>query len=1052
MEGCRGGSMVQQQALHHLCRMWGSHAAAAAAAFASSPNKVLLPLYNSSRGASGFPPQLRSLRKLAIQSACLDISARSLLASSHRALQASLSYHHNSEASSSIQHPQRPPHSVFWLASRVHREFGGIGRAYASGSSNGKADGEGIDTSPDRLQDGVFDEGSAEGGSSGNGMAISRPLDQRIVPVELHKEASDSYLAYAMSVILGRALPDVRDGLKPVHRRILYAMHELGLTSKRPFKKCARVVGEVLGKFHPHGDTAVYDALVRLSQNFSLRSPLINGHGNFGSLDGDPAAAMRYTECRLEALSEAMLLSDLELNTVDFVPNFDGSQQEPLVLPSRLPNILLNGASGIAVGMATNIPPHNLGEVVDALCALIRNPNATVQELMEHLPGPDFPTGGQILGSAGILAAYRTGRGQLTVRGMAAIEETDTRGSRSAIVITEIPYNTNKAALVAKIADLVNDKTLEGVSDVRDESDRSGMRIVVEVKRGSMPSVVLNNLYKHTTLQSRYSCNMVGFLQMWSRQICMCKYVQMLFLVTLVPSPQSMSILDKEPQIMGIKDFLQHFLDFRCSVIERRARFELKRAEDRDHLVQGILKGLDNLDQVVKIIRHAKDSAQASQSLQQGFALSSIQAEALLALPLRRLTGLERHKLVEEHNALGSQISDLKHLLTSKQRIFQVVEKEALAIKKEFSTPRRTLLEQDNDGQISDIDVIPNDETLVMLSAKGYIKRMQPDTFSAQRRGTLGKSGGKMRTNDAMSDFFVCHNHDYVLFFSERGIVYSIRAYRIPECSRTAAGNPVLQILPIPPGERITSVLPVSKFVEDQYLVMLTEKGYIKRTTLASFSAIRSQGIVAIQLVPGDELKWVRQAAEHDTVLIGSQLGLVVRIACDFERFRVLKRAARGVRAMRLKPGDKLAAMDILPASLLQALEMRHVQAPWLLLVSVNGYGKRVPISSFPSQALNRVGVIGCKFQQGDGLASLFVVGSTVSAADGESEEQIVLGSQGGIFNRLRVRDVSIQGRMGRGVKLMRLEAGDKLNTVSIVTNTELDEHLLTKDLDLIAA
>lgn len=875
--------------------------------------------------------------------------------------------------------------------------------------------GAGEDVSDESSDDDINDASSADAnGRSRSGAEDNRPQDVRIVPMELHKEAEESYIAYAMSVIVGRALPDCRDGLKPVHRRILYAMHELGLSSKKPFKKCARVVGEVLGKFHPHGDTAVYDALVRMAQDFSLRSPLVNGHGNFGSLDGDPAAAMRYTECRLQGLSEAMLLADLELDTVDFIPTFDGSQNEPAVLPARLPNVLLNGASGIAVGMATNIPPHNLAEVVDALIALLHNPNATVEELMEHLPGPDFPTGGQILGTDGILDAYRFGHGRLTVRGKASIEQLDRRSNRSAVIISELPYQANKAALVEKIADLVNNKTLEGVSDIRDESDRFGMRIVIEVKRGAMPKVVLNNLYKYTTLQTRFSCNMVG-------------------------------IIGGEPKVMGLKDFLETFVEFRCSVIERRAKFQLKRAEDRDHIVEGILIGLSNLDGVVKIIRSAKDTAQASEGLQKGFNVTPAQADALLAMPLRRLTSLESGKLKEEHDALTAEITDLKQLLESKHRVLQIIEKEALVLKKEYGTPRRTLVEQGRDGEINDIDVIANEETIVTLSEKGYIKRMAAGTFTAQNRGTTGKSGGKMRSNDAMSDFFVCRTHDYVLFFSERGIVYSIRAYQIPECSRTSAGNPLVQVVPVPPGERITSVQSVSDFAEDQYLVMLTTGGYIKRTALSSFASIRSTGIVAIQLTPGDELKWVRNAAEEDTVALASQRGMVVCIGCDDDKLRARGRATRGVRAMRLRGDDKLTAMDIVPASLVRT-GTKKTGAPWLLMVTEDGFGKRVPIKAFPKGVAGRVGVIGCKFHEGDLLASLFVVGANLSETDGESEEQVVVGSNKGILNRLRVRDVSIQSRTAKGVKLMRLDSDDKVSSVSVLISAEEEESIENRE------
>ncbi|CAM6095059.1 unnamed protein product [Calypogeia fissa] len=841
----------------------------------------------------------------------------------------------------------------------------------------------------------------AENGAVGNddSSGEGRPQDARIVQMELHQEASDSYLQYAMAVIVGRALPDIRDGLKPVHRRILFAMHELGLSSKKPFKKCARVVGEVLGKFHPHGDTAVYDALVRMAQNFSLRSPLINGHGNFGSMDDDPPAAMRYTECRLESLSEAMLLADLAADTVNFIPNFDESQQEPVVLPARLPNILVNGASGIAVGMATNIPPHNLGEVVDALVSLIHNPNATVEELMEHLPGPDFPTGGQILGTAGLLEVYRTGRGGLVVRGKAEVEKLDRSGSRSAVIISEIPYKTNKASLVEKIADLVNSKTLEGVSDIRDESDRSGMRIVIEVKRGATPMVVLNNLFKYTTLQSRFSCNMVG-------------------------------IMKGKPVTLGLKDMLQYFLEFRCSVIERRARFHLKRSQEREHLLMGILIGLDSLDRVVTIIRGAKDGQEASETLQQEFNVSTLQSDALLAMPLRRLTSLERNKILEEQKSLVNEIADLQQLLQSKQRVLQVVEKEALALKKEYGTPRLTVLDGDIDGEINDADVIANTETLVTLSERGYIKRMAPETFTAQNRGTAGKSGGRLRNDDALSRSFACKTHDYVLFFSERGVVYSIRAYQIPECSRTAAGNPLVQILQLPQGERITSVLPVSDFKDDQYLVMLTSAGFIKRTAMSSFSAIRPTGIVAIQLVPGDELRWVRQAHEEDEIVISSEGGMLVRVSCNNDKLRARGRATRGVRAMKLRPADKLAAMDIVPASLLQ--ENMGADAK-LLFVSKDGYGKRVPISAFRISTLGRMGVIGCKLKQDDSIVSLYALGSASAGPD----EQVVVGSHQGILNRLRVRDISAQSRAAKGVRLMKLEDGDEVKSVSLLTGSD---------------
>uniref|UniRef100_A0A6N2M106 DNA gyrase subunit A, chloroplastic/mitochondrial n=1 Tax=Salix viminalis TaxID=40686 RepID=A0A6N2M106_SALVM len=846
----------------------------------------------------------------------------------------------------------------------------------------------------------------SNGGSPGGG-------NGRVVQTELHKEATEAYMAYAMSVLLGRALPDVRDGLKPVHRRILFAMHELGLSSKKPFKKCARVVGEVLGKFHPHGDTAVYDALVRMAQDFSLRCPLIQGHGNFGSVDADPPAAMRYTECRLDGLTEAVFLADLEQDTVDFVPNFDNSQKEPSLFPTRLPTLLLNGSSGIAVGMATKIPPHNLGELVDVLCALIHNPDATLQELLEYMPGPDFPTGGIIMGNQGILDAYRSGQGRIVVRGKTDVELLDSKTKRSAVIIKEIPYQTNKASLVEKIAELVEDKNLDGISDIRDESDRSGMRIL---KRGADPSIVLNNLYRLTPLQSGFSCNMIG-------------------------------ILDGQPKQMGLKEMLQAFLEFRCSVVERRAMFKLTEAQKRRHIVEGIVVGLDNLDRVVDIIRKASSNAIASSGLRNEFNLSEKQAEAILDISLRRLNLLEGKKFLEESKSLMEQVTKLEELLSSRGNILQLIEQEAVELKNKFSNPRRSMLEDSYSGQLEDIDVIPNEEMLLAISEKGYVKRMKPNTFNLQNRGTIGKSVGKLRDSDAMSDFIVCHAHDRVLYFSDQGIVYSSPAYKIPECTRAAAGTPLIQFLSLSDGERITSIIPVSEFVEDQFLLMLTVNGYIKKVSLNSFSAIRSTGIIAIQLVPGDELKWVRCCTNDDLVAMASQNGMVILTSC--ENIRALGRNTRGGVAMKLREGDKIASMDIIPAALQKDLEVASKDSennnkgtgPWLLFVSESGHGKRVPLGSFKQSRLNRVGLIGYKFFEEDRLAAVFAVGFSLTE-DGESDEQVVLVSQSGTVNRIKVRDISIQSRFARGVILMRLEHAGKIQSASLISaaDPELEE------------
>ncbi|KAJ6717410.1 DNA GYRASE SUBUNIT A CHLOROPLASTIC/MITOCHONDRIAL [Salix purpurea] len=864
------------------------------------------------------------------------------------------------------------------------------------------------ETPTDDSENGSLLVKDSNGGSPGGG-------NGRVVQTELHKEATEAYMAYAMSVLLGRALPDVRDGLKPVHRRILFAMHELGLSSKKPFKKCARVVGEVLGKFHPHGDTAVYDALVRMAQDFSLRCPLIQGHGNFGSVDADPPAAMRYTECRLDGLTEAVFLADLEQDTVDFVPNFDNSQKEPSLFPTRLPTLLLNGSSGIAVGMATKIPPHNLGELVDVLCALIHNPDATLQELLEYMPGPDFPTGGIIMGNQGILDAYRSGQGRIVVRGKTDVELLDSKTKRSAVIIKEIPYQTNKASLVEKIAELVEDKNLDGISDIRDESDRSGMRIVIELKRGADPSIVLNNLYRLTPLQSGFSCNMIG-------------------------------ILDGQPKQMGLKELLQAFLDFRCSVVERRAMFKLTEAQKRRHIVEGIVVGLDNMDRVVDIIRKASSNAIASSGLRNEFNLSEKQAEAILDISLRRLNLLEGKKFLEESKSLMEQVTKLEELLSSRGNILQLIEQEAVELKNKFSNPRRSMLEDSYSGQLEDIDVIPNEEMLLAISEKGYVKRMKPNTFNLQNRGTIGKSVGKLRDSDAMSDFIVCHAHDRVLYFSDQGIVYSSPAYKIPECTRAAAGTPLIQFLSLSDGERITSIIPVSEFVEDQFLLMLTVNGYIKKVSLNSFSAIRSTGIIAIQLVPGDELKWVRCCTNDDLVAMASQNGMVILTSC--ENIRALGRNTRGGVAMKLREGDKIASMDIIPAALQKDLEVASKDSennnkgtgPWLLFVSESGHGKRVPLGSFKQSRLNRVGLIGYKFFEEDRLAAVFAVG--FSLTDGESDEQVVLVSQSGTVNRIKVRDISIQSRFARGVILMRLEHAGKIQSASLISaaDPELEE------------
>lgn len=842
-----------------------------------------------------------------------------------------------------------------------------------------------------------------------------------IIPTDLRNEMSRSYLEYAMSVIVGRALPDARDGLKPVHRRILYAMHELGLTSDRPFRKCARVVGEVLGKYHPHGDTAVYDSLVRMAQDFSMRVPLIQGHGNFGSVDNDPPAAMRYTECRLQALTSDALLRDIESETVDFVDNFDGSQQEPTVLPARIPQLLLNGSSGIAVGMATNIPPHNLGELIDGTIALIQNPEITDTELIKYIPGPDFPTGGQILGTSAIKEAYMTGRGSIAMRGVATIETIEQRGrpDREAIIVTELPYQTNKAGLIEKIAELVNDKRIEGIADIRDESDRDGMRIVIELKRDAYPRVILNNLYKQTPLQANFGANMLA-------------------------------LVDGEPQLLTIKKFLQVFLDFRVEAITRRTNYELRKAEERDHILQGYLIALSQLDAIINLIRHAPDAPTAQGELISNYGLSTAQADAILRMQLRRLTALEADKIRQEHEELEALITDLRDILAKRERILEIIETEIRQLKNAHATPRRTVITH-AEGELADHDLIANEKAVILLTEQGYIKRMPVNTFEAQSRATRGKAAAKVKENDNVEHFLTCCDHDSVLFFSERGVVYCLRAYQIPVCSRTSRGTPIVQMLPIPKEEKITSIVPVSEFTRDEYLVMLTKGGNIKKTELAAFSNIRANGLIAISLEEGDQLRWVRRAKAEDSVIIGSRRGMAIHFQCSNEQLRPLGRATRGVKAMKLRKGDELVGMDILPAAILANLKTDSEAAVeenetediengdtlelngngsnglWVLVITMGGYGKRVPVSQFRLQNRAGQGLMATKFKNRkvqDQLAALHIV---------SNDNEIMMVTSRGIIIRQAVNAISIQSRSATGVRVQRLDVEDAIMGVAIV-------------------
>ncbi len=829
--------------------------------------------------------------------------------------------------------------------------------------------------------------------------------DERIIQADLRNEMSRSYLEYAMSVIVGRALPDARDGLKPVHRRILYAMYELGLTSDRPYRKCARVVGEVLGKYHPHGDTAVYDALVRMAQDFSMQMPLIDGHGNFGSVDNDPPAAMRYTESRLQSLTQDSLLEDIESETVDFSDNFDGSQQEPTVLPARIPQLLLNGSSGIAVGMATNIPPHNLIELIDGLMALIATPELEDKDLMNIILGPDFPTGGQILGRNGIRETYLSGRGSITMRGVAEIEtiENPGRPDRDAVIITALPYQTNKAALIERIADMVNDKKLEGISDIRDESDRDGMRIVVELRRDSYPQVVLNNLFKMTPLQTNFSANML-------------------------------SIVNGEPVVLTLRKMLEVFLEFRVETVEKRTKYLLKKAEQRDHILLGLLLALNKLDEIIALIRAASDTATAKQELQDLHGLSNLQSDAILQMQLRRLTALEADKIRLEHEDLVAKITDLKDILNRKERVLELIKTELINLKEKYNSPRRTEI-LDLGGGLEDIDLIANERSVVLLTETGYLKRMPVNEFEATSRGTRGKAGTRSQGEEEVKKFISCNDHDSLLLFSDRGVAYALPAYRVPQCSRTAKGTPIVQLLPIPREEAITSLLSVSSFEDDNYLLMLTRGGFIKRTPLSAFSKIRANGLIAINLEDGDALTWVQLAVARDSVLIGSKNGMTIHFRLNDSELRPLGRTARGVRSMNLRSGDSLVSMDVLSNVLADHVdksndeetddEVAVSEGPWVLVASASGLGKRVPVTQFRLQKRAGMGLRAIKFRKdGDELVGLRVLGKG---------EELLLVSEKGVIVRTSADKISQQSRAATGVRIQKLDPGDKLSEVVLV-------------------
>ena len=818
--------------------------------------------------------------------------------------------------------------------------------------------------------------------------------DGKIIPINIREEMKRSYIDYAMSVIIGRALPDVRDGLKPVHRRILFAMNELGMTPDKPFRKCARIVGEVLGKYHPHGDSSVYEALVRMAQDFSTRYLTVDGHGNFGSVDGDGAAAMRYTEARMHKITTSML-ADIDCETVDFMPNFDGSLQEPTVLPVRLPMMLLNGVSGIAVGMATNVPPHNLCEIVDGLVALIDNPEITIEGLMQYIKGPDFPTAATIVGIGDIKKAYMTGRGSIQMRAVSTFEEIaggNGRQARTAIVITEIPYQVHKAALIEKIAELVRDKRIEGISDLRDESDREGMRIVIELKRDAKPEVVKNNLFKYTQLHTTFGVNMLA-------------------------------LVGKQPRLLNLYEVLNEFVEHRVEIVTRRTIFFLKKAKIRAHILEGLLIALGSLDEVIELIKKSKTADEARTGLMARFGLDTDQANAILEMQLRKLTGLEQDKIKAEYDELKRKIAEYEAILADRQKVLNIIKEELLEDKEKYGDDRKTQIIPEMDEMTIE-DLTPNIAMAVFITRQGYIKRISMDTFERQNRATRGKGGIKTKEDDDVDHFFTAMMHDKVLFFSSKGTVYSLNVYDFPEGGRQAKGLPIVNVLPIEQDEKITAVVPVSEFSPNSNLIMLTQKGYIKRIGLENFANIRKNGIIAIGLEDGDSLNWVKQAENNDEVLIGTSAGMAIRFG--IEDLRPLGRSARGVNSMKLRTGDTIIGCDIVP---------RNYDAD-LLVVTSDGFGKRSKLSEFRPQNRGGIGLIATKFKTTSSrLVALTIV---------DENNEIMVVTANGVVSRIKAGDVSRQGRPATGVRIQNLGEGDTV----VAVNKLVDPDEETKGID----
>ena len=807
---------------------------------------------------------------------------------------------------------------------------------------------------------------------------------QHIVDVDLNKEMRKSFLDYSMSVIVQRALPDVRDGLKPVHRRILYTMYENGLYPDKPYRKCADTVGNVLGKYHPHGDASVYDAMVRLAQNFSMRYTLVDGHGNFGSIDGDPPAAYRYTESRMSKLSLKML-SDIDKDTVDFQPNYDDRLKEPTVLPSRYPNLLVNGSMGIAVGMATNIPPHNLKEVIDGMCAVIDNPEIELAELMEHIPGPDFPTAGIIMGRSGIRAAYATGRGKITVR--ARTEIVEKKNGRFEIKVTEIPYNVNKARLIESMADLVKEKRIEGIADINDYSSMHGMYISIDLKRDANPQVVLNQLFQYTQLQTSF-----GVI--------------------------NLAIVDGQPKILTLKEILQEYISFQCDVIRRRTEFELKKASDRAHILDGLARAIDIVDDIIATIRATKGGqAEAKVAIMEKFDFDDPQASAIVAFRLGQLAGLEIKKILDEQEALKEKIATYQAMLADKQLILDEIKTEARAIGEKFSDERRTEI-CNVSGEMDIEDLIPEEENIITLTKMGYIKRQATDVYRLQKRGGRGISSMTRREEDVTETMFSCSSHDYVMFFTNQGRCYRIKAYEIPEASRTSRGMNVVNVLPLQPEEKVTALIKLDDPEADAYICMVTRAGIIKRTALADYKNVRRSGLIAINLDEGDELAWVKLTSGQDDLLVATHEGMCIRF--HETDARTLGRTARGVKSITFKKdGDYVVGFDVLD------------DTGTVLTVSEKGYGRRSLPENYPVQNRGGSGRLNYRVEKYGKVAALRVVQDT---------EDIMLISASGIMIRIESGAINCVSRPAKGVKVMRISDDDKLITLSAVEHTEEPE------------